>query len=121
MYGKQTFDNEVLRFLEDHRIEDEIVFPAAAYIEMALQSAEETGLNNSHELSDFVFKESMILQSGKPRSIQVLLSPNEEGGFLFSVYSRIAPEENWILNASVTFLQKQAADGLVHQLGLHPI
>jgi len=114
------FDNEVLRFLEDHRIGDEIVLPAAAYIEMALQSAEETGLNNSHELSDFVFKESMILQSGKSRSIQVLLSPNEAGGFLFSVYSRIVPEENWILNASVTFLQKQAVDGLVSSIRILP-
>jgi len=115
-----AFDNEVLRFLEDHRIGDEIVFPAAAYIEMALQSAEETGLNNSHELSDFVFKESMILQSGKPRSIQVLLSPDEEGGFLFGVYSRIAPEENWILNASVTFLQNQGAEGLMSSIRSAP-
>ena len=115
-----ALDNEVLRFLGDHRIEDEIVFPAAAYIEMALQSAEETGLNNSHELSDFVFKESMILQSGKPRLIQTLLSPEKEGSFLFSVYSRTAPEENWILHASVTFLQNQAADGLVVSIGTPP-
>ena len=115
------FDNEVLRFLEDHRIEDEIVLPAAAYIEMALQSAKETGLNNSHELSDFVFKESMILQNGIPRSIQSLLSPEKEGSFLFSVYSRTAPEEDWMLHTVVTFILHQAADGLVASMETPPM
>ncbi|MDB4286019.1 SDR family NAD(P)-dependent oxidoreductase [bacterium] len=106
------FDNEVLRILGDHRIEDEIVLPAAAYIEMALQSAEETGLNSSHKLSDFVFEEKMILQNGKRRSIQALLSPDEGKSFLFSVYSRTDPKEDWIIHASVKFIQSQLADNL---------
>ncbi|MBZ5859380.1 type I polyketide synthase [Flavihumibacter profundi] len=113
-------DNRVLRFLEDHRIDDEILLPATAYIEMALQSAQETGLNNSHELSDFVFKERMILQNGKPRSIQALLSPGKEGSFLFSVYSRTGPGENWVLHASVTLKKHQTAVGLVATFGTPP-
>ncbi len=108
-----TFDHEVLNFLGDHRIENEIVFPAAAYIEMALQSAKETGLNNSHVLSDFVFKERLIFQGGKPTSVQALLSPLQEDSFLFSVYSRTVPEENWKLYASATFIKNQAAGDLV--------
>ena len=103
----------MLNFLGDHRIENEIVFPAAAYIEMALQSAKETGLNNSHVLSDFVFKERLIFQEGKPTSVQALLSPLQEDSFLFSVYSRTVPEENWKLYASATFIKNQAAGDLV--------
>ncbi|MEO8414897.1 MAG: SDR family NAD(P)-dependent oxidoreductase [Ginsengibacter sp.] len=105
-----AFDPEVIMFLGDHRIGDEIVFPAAGYIEMALQSGKEAGLNSSHELFDFVFQESMILHKGKPRLIQTLLSPGDDGSFLFSIYSRTTPEENWMLHASVSFILKQSAD-----------
>ena len=115
-----VLDQEVLRFLKDHPIEDEIVLPAAVYIEMALQSAKETGLNNSHVLADFVFKERMIFQNKKPRLIQALLSPEKEGSFLFSVYSRTAPEENWVLHTFVTFIQHPAAVGLVASLESAP-
>jgi acyl transferase domain-containing protein len=94
-----VFDDELQHFLGDHRVENEIVFPAAGYIEMALQSAKETSLNHTHQCSDFIIKESMIIQSGKPRLIQVQLSPEEEGSFVFSVYSRTAPEELWVLHA----------------------
>jgi myxalamid-type polyketide synthase MxaE and MxaD len=106
-------DIKVLWYLKDHRIEDEILLPAAAFIEMALQSAEEIGLNNSHQLSDFVFQERMILQNGKPRQIQALLSTDKEGGFLYSVYSRTGPEENWILHASTTFILTQTTVDMV--------
>ncbi len=115
-----VLDSEVLRFLEDHRIEDEIVFPAAAYIEMALQSAEETGLKNSHEFADFVFKERMILQNGIPRSVQALLSPEKESCFLFSIYSRTAAEADWVLHAVASFIPHQAADGLAAFMGTPP-
>lgn len=115
-----AFNMEVLRFLEDHRIEDKIVFPAAAYIEMALQAAKEAGLHHSHEIADFVFKEKMILQNGNPRPVQTLLSPDQEGGFLFTVYSRTVTEENWILNVSATFIQHQAAEDLVASMETPP-
>ncbi len=105
-----VFDDEILNFLADHKIENEIVFPAAGYIEMALQAAKETSINNTHELSDLVIKESMILQSEKPGSVQVILSPAEDGSFIFNVYSRTVPDENWILHATTNFIQNQKAD-----------
>ncbi len=108
-----TFDDEVLGFVEDHRIDNEIFFPAAGYIEMALQSIKETGLNNSHELSDFVFQESMILQDGMPRLVQTILSADKEDNFSFSVYSRTNLQENWILHAAAIFIKNNASDDLV--------
>jgi myxalamid-type polyketide synthase MxaE and MxaD len=104
-------DDEVLRFLNDHKVEGESVFPSAAYIEMALQSAYEAGLNKSHLLSDFVFKEKMILNKRTPRLIQALLSPSE-GGLLFSVYSRTDEEGNWKLHASVFFIENTPPEGM---------
>ncbi|MEP6948357.1 MAG: SDR family NAD(P)-dependent oxidoreductase [Ginsengibacter sp.] len=110
-------DDDLLGFLEDHRIEDEIVFPAAAYIEMAWQAALETGINKSHVLADFVFKEKMILQRGNRRSVQVSLSPYEKESFLFSIYGRISPEENWKLYASVFFIENNGSNSLKPAMG----
>lgn len=110
-------NDEIMNVLKDHQVEDEIVFPAAAYIEMALQSAQERGLYKSHLLSDFVFKERMILHDGKPTTIQALLAPSEEGNFLFSVYSRNDQGETWKLHASVNFIENRVADGLAASIG----
>jgi myxalamid-type polyketide synthase MxaE and MxaD len=114
------FDDEMLILLQDHKIENDIVFPAAGYIEMALQVAKEINLNQTHELSDFVIKESMILQTGKPRSIQVILSPEKDGNFKLNVYSQPAMEEHWILHASANFIQEQGADHLEALEGTSP-
>jgi acyl transferase domain-containing protein/acyl carrier protein len=108
---QKPYNSEVLRILEDHRLENEIVFPAAAYMEMALQAAEESGLSKSHELSDFEFKESMILQAETPGLIQAHLSPLEEGNFSFSVYSRGNTDENWKLHASARLNRHQGING----------
>jgi acyl transferase domain-containing protein len=115
-----VFDNEMLNMLQDHKIENDIVFPAAGYIEMALQAAKETSLDNTHELSDFVIKESMILQTGIPRSVQVMLSNGEDGNLILNVYSRTAIAEDWILHASAIFTQEQEDDHLQALEGTSP-
>ena len=106
--------SEVHSLLEDHRIDNEIVFPAAGYIEMAIASTRESGLDNLYELSDFGFKETMILQTGKSRTIQTLMVPDKENNFLFSVYSRTDPKEDWVLHASANLVKKnRSTDHLV--------
>ena len=105
-----SLGKETLSFLEDHRIDNEMLFPAAGYIEMALQAAIETGLNNSHELSDFTFKESLILQNGIQKMIQTLVIPDKEDSFLFNVYSRANTSENWTLHVSASFIKKDSSD-----------
>jgi len=117
---QSEIDNTYPGFLGDHRIEEEIVFPAAAYIEMALQAAEETGLHKPLELSDFVFREKMILQPGIPKKVQSLLTPDKEGHLLFSVYSRTVPEENWTLHADVNLTQHVATDDKAATTGTSP-
>lgn len=115
-----TLESDSLRFLNDHRINDEIVFPAAGYIEMALQAAEEAGLKDTYTFLDFAFKEKMTFQDGAARSIQALLSPNEKGGFSFSMYSRNSLKENWIEHASVTIVPTRTDDHLLPQMKSSP-
>lgn len=115
-----AFGNQNLQFLEEHLIDEEMVFPASAYIEMALQAAEETGLSQSHELSDFVFHEKMTFRSGQPRLVQTLFSPEAEGVFSFSIYSRTGPGADWKLYASASFLPA-ASVGIPAGISMEPI
>src|SRR6185436_3406202 len=57
-----VFDDDIFNLMQDHKIGNDVVFPAAGYIEMALQVAKEISLGHTHEVSDFIIKESMILQ-----------------------------------------------------------
>lgn len=102
---------EHLRFLGDHRIEEEIVFPAAGFMEMALQAVEETGKSHSHELTDFLFLQKMILSEGKSCSVQAIFSPERENSFSFKIFSRTDIGSDWVLNASVFFKPVKEAEG----------
>ena len=105
-----TIDEHQLNMLKDHRIGEEIVFPAAAYIEMAIQAMKEKNLNDSHLFLSFEFKEPLILEEGKPTSIQTVLTANKTEGFFFSVYSQSNIEEGWVLHATSNLVQNEIDD-----------
>jgi acyl transferase domain-containing protein/acyl carrier protein len=107
-----TFDNVLMNFFSNHQIGEEILFPAAGYIEMALQCAAETGLSKDHTVCDFAFKESMVLHREKPCMIQTQLLPGGNDKFTFSVYSKTSEDKNWILNASATFAKNETVEDI---------
>jgi acyl transferase domain-containing protein/acyl carrier protein len=93
--------------LKGHQIEEEIVLPAAAYVEMAWQAAEEQGINLSHNLVNLVFRQKMILEEGKNKLIQAILSPVQEGQYSLGIYSRNDPKSDWDFHASFQFIPKE--------------
>ena len=105
MVWHTELDLRILGFLEDHRVGDDMVLPAAVYIEMAFEAAEEAGIRSSHELVNFVFEQKMVLQADKARPVQVLLYPEGSGDFSLRVYSReeTGPPDDWLLHASALF------------------
>ena len=102
---QNTIDLERLKYLEDHRVEGGIVLPATAYLEMALRAVQEAGLADSYFLSDVAFKQMMPLDLAKPRSVQVLLSPDGAHRYQLSIYSRTSTAGAWILHATVVVLK----------------
>jgi acyl transferase domain-containing protein/acyl carrier protein len=77
---------------------------------MALQAIAPTSLAHSHELTDFIFKERLLLQTDAPALMQVLLLPDKDGAFSFNVYSQ--QNEDWILHASAVLAPKRNANEL---------
>ncbi|SEM89772.1 type I polyketide synthase [Lihuaxuella thermophila] len=88
------------RYLDDHRIQGEVVYPGAAYVEMGLAAAREAFGDRTSSLyvEDIEFHKALFLNEEKVPKMQVLLDPNDGS---FRIYSTFNPEgKDWNLHAS---------------------
>ena len=76
-----------LPFLADHRVEDAIVFPAAAYVEMALAAGTAALGETSLELENVVFHEVLAFPEGARAVLQLVLTQTSDGRAVFRVSS----------------------------------
>jgi amino acid adenylation domain-containing protein len=93
------FESEVggdrAAFLQDHRVYEQAVFPAAGFLEMALAAGEKTFGNGPLALKDLVLPEALILSDA--HTLQLVLSP--DGGFrILSAAADV--DAAWTLHAS---------------------
>ena len=73
-------DVETLPFLEDHRIQGSVLFPAAGYLEMAVQAVRALTGGTDATLSDIELRKALFLPDGQSRAVQFTFSA-EHGGF----------------------------------------
>ncbi|WP_228853307.1 type I polyketide synthase [Aegicerativicinus sediminis] len=99
---QNVLNTDILPYLLDHKIDDEVVLPAAAYMEMAFEVMQQMNLSETHELTNFTFIESMRFPEGKNIDLQVALIPKENNSYNFSVYSKKENEANWYLHSTAT-------------------
>ena len=91
-----------LTYLAQHSISGEVIFPAAAYLEMALEAVMEHHGESAVELTDVVIQEPIRLPAGHSRTVQILLSALDGHQSSFRIFSRPANESNgaaWTLHA----------------------
>ncbi|MEU5372523.1 amino acid adenylation domain-containing protein [Streptomyces sp. NPDC005951] len=67
-------DTEVLPYLADHRIQDTVVFPAAGYLEMAIQAVLRLTGGTTAVLADIDLRKALFLPDGEDRTVEVSLS-----------------------------------------------
>lgn len=93
-------------YLKDHRVQGIIVFPAAAYIEMALAAAKEIFGDGLHALENLSFKKALHLPPTGARQIQFVVSPEGFGRAAFQFFSLRdgGGRHAWDLHASGTIL-----------------
>ncbi|MEV7954852.1 amino acid adenylation domain-containing protein [Streptomyces sp. NPDC088141] len=84
-----TLDTERLPYLDDHRIQSTVVFPAAGYLEMAVQAVRSLTGGTHAVLTDIELRRALFLPEGEDRAVRLSLSPQnavftiasaEEGG-----------------------------------------
>lgn len=100
-----VLDRLQLGWLDDHRIQGPIVFPAAAYIDMMLGCARSALGAGEATLENVEFRRALFIFDDKPPpTVQVVLSPDRS----FSVFSRQAGDEEWTLHATASLGAPQA-------------
>jgi acyl transferase domain-containing protein/NADPH:quinone reductase-like Zn-dependent oxidoreductase/SAM-dependent methyltransferase/acyl carrier protein/short-subunit dehydrogenase len=93
-------DNRHLAFLKDHKVDNLVVFPAAAFVEMALEAG--TQLFNGHPftIEDFEIRKPLILPDRLSElHLEVSYDPNER---TFSIQSQMHHGANWSLHVAGT-------------------
>ncbi|NJK65060.1 MAG: acyltransferase domain-containing protein [Synechococcaceae cyanobacterium SM2_3_1] len=80
------------RFLQDHRVYQQVVLPGTAFVEMALAAGQKVLKTEAFVLKDLVFKQALLLQEEFPQTVVVELNP-EAKGLVFAIYSQLAREE----------------------------
>ncbi|MFB1483790.1 type I polyketide synthase [Corallococcus sp. RDP092CA] len=101
-------------YLRDHRVFDQAVVPAAAYLDMALAAGKALLGTSELVLRDVLIQHAMVLPQGTARTVQTVLSPPEGDSLRFRILS--APEgaedPEWTLHASGTVRRREPSDAL---------
>lgn len=94
-------DSGSLPFLQDHKVEDSVVFPAAGYIEMCLRAALRWTRADQIELCDLDIIRPLVIEGDEVWETQVRISPDDH---VVEVLSRPRLSDNdWSLNARGTY------------------
>ncbi|MFB7618778.1 amino acid adenylation domain-containing protein [Kitasatospora sp. NPDC056181] len=73
-------DAEALPYLEDHRIQGQVLFPAAGYLEMAVQAVRALTGGTDAALAGIELRKALFLPDGESRAVRFTLSA-ENGAF----------------------------------------
>ena len=111
------------QYLQDHCLKTKAVFPATAYLEMALAAGRSIYPDSSLQLREFSIKQPLILED-EPTQLQTVLSP-ETDSTRIQIFSRTSNQE-FILHGEVwlddTQLQSSVDIGrLKSQLQPYPL
>jgi len=89
---------EAYPYLDDHRLRDSMVYPASAYIEMALAAGLEIHSDTPYSVEDIKFQKALFFNGNKALNLQ--FNYDEKDG-AFQIYSREegGSTRTWELNA----------------------
>lgn len=71
-----------------HRLYGTTLLPASAFIEIAWAAADELYGSSPVELNDVFFERDLLLSEDQAVTVQVILTPAENGEYTFQIYSR---------------------------------
>jgi acyl transferase domain-containing protein/surfactin synthase thioesterase subunit/NADPH-dependent curcumin reductase CurA/NADP-dependent 3-hydroxy acid dehydrogenase YdfG/acyl carrier protein len=94
---KASLDKHRLTYLEDHRIQGAMVYPAAAYVEMALAAGKEIFGEGHYVLEDIEFQKALFL-ADEPVTVQLNVDRSSQTSF--DIHSQPKGEESlWVRHA----------------------
>ena len=95
-------------YLLDHRIFDIAIVPGVAYLEIGLAAGSSIS-DKPFSIKDIAFEQVLILPEEETRTIQLVLSP-EDQGYRFEIFSLDA-KSHWLLHATGRLVSQQTMKG----------
>ncbi len=97
IYFKGQINAHNPKYLQDHCLENQTVFPATAYMEMALAAGKYIYSDRSFQLEKFTIKKPLLL-TNKPTELQTVVSSSENCCNL-KIFSKNIQENDFILHS----------------------
>lgn len=99
---EQRFDVNAVPWIAEHLVQDEIVFPGAGYVEMALSAAASFWGERSVVIQNISFEQMLSPSREQGRSVQFVCSEHSQNDFSFQIASRNSDSEAWTLHSRGT-------------------
>ncbi|MCP3097310.1 type I polyketide synthase [Myxococcus sp. K15C18031901] len=110
-FWERSVGVEAFPYLADHRVWEDVVFPGAGYVEMALAAGAEVLGETGLVLEDVALSEMLVLGPGAPTRVQVVVSEESPERATFHIASRAEGDTSWRKHASGTVL-REAREGV---------
>jgi len=90
---------EEIAWLRDHRIGEQSVFPAVAYVEMANAAFRFLNPGSTGKIAEIGFERPLLLDAESPCELETAFTEEPEGGYAFVISSRTGSRP-WLRNAA---------------------
>jgi len=101
-------DAHRLAYLDDHRVQDAVLYPAAAYVEMALAAARESFGAGPCVIEELSLQRAIFLPQGEALTVQFVCEPGQPS---FDIYSHVkGAEQPWVRHACGKLRRRQETD-----------
>lgn len=97
--------SRLLPYLVDHRIQENVLLPGAAFVEMALAAAQEVFGKGEYVLEELAFRKALFLPEASDPRLQTVVNPQQATVEIYS-YTPTG-ESRWTLHASARLSQRQ--------------
>ncbi|MGD2114418.1 MAG: beta-ketoacyl synthase N-terminal-like domain-containing protein, partial [Acidobacteriota bacterium] len=105
-----VFDADTPRFMRDHQVHGEVVFPAVGFLEMVLAAASETFGTERPSASQLTIREALLLPEDRKQVVHSVVTGNGSGARV-RIYSRPldARSDDWRLIVEAALGEGEAA------------
>ncbi|MBP5976712.1 SDR family NAD(P)-dependent oxidoreductase [Brasilonema sp. CT11] len=87
-------DKHRLSYLNDHRIQGAVLYPGAAYVEMALAAASEISKDGTYIIEEIEFQKALFLSESSASTLQLSLEPSQNS---FEINSNVkGAQSEWV-------------------------
>lgn len=98
---QQSVSVHSLPYLADHCVQNEVVFPGAAYVEIAIAATSAVYNGSLVVIDEMSLDQMLALAPGAERQIQVVLQKDEQEFAGIAISSRGEGEESWIRHGTI--------------------